>query len=164
MHSKTRHGFFRAKRRVLILTDLPRLICVKEHAEHPAGGLASSSSSAGGSQRISVKSEVYFPNSTASRPSILHKITERSGEANLDEDEEFAEIPSASPSHHRNPSRSTVDSEVEGSSGTVLHGVEAKGDKSFIIVTVSGVGLHSKEFADLSYVRRIAGEDLYLHS
>ncbi|KAG8993622.1 pkb-activating kinase-like protein [Tulasnella sp. JGI-2019a] len=146
IHSRTRHGFFRAKRRVLVLTDLPRLVCVKEYADR-AGSSGSGSSSARG---ISVKSELVFSPLLANpRPSMLHKITERSGEV-IEEDGDDADDaecsvaagttpPSPSPLKHKSRRKSNLSGatpEVEiGNNGIVL-GVESKGDKSFTVQTV----------------------------
>jgi len=147
IHSRTRHGFFRAKRRVLVLTDLPRLVCVKEYLDRSTGPPNPTS------RGISVKSELVFSLSalTAPRSVILHKITERSREVVDDEAEEEeaggstrsgtpATPPSPSPLKIKSRRKSSLSGtghvEKAPNTGVVLS-VEAKGDKNFVIQTSS---------------------------
>ena len=145
VHYRTRHGFFPAKRRVLILTDLPRLLCIKEYSERSAPGT-------GGHQAgdIAVKSEMLFSATTSTtRPQILSKISEKSGEAghghhpsNEHAVDEEAHADSSTEEATVAPFRARRRSSFLGTgparpSTIIVKGVENKGDKMFVIRTVS---------------------------
>lgn len=158
LQSRTRHGLLPSKRRILVLTDLPRLLLVKEYPARSSNA-ASSSGDASGPQPpviqmpfagdIAVKAEILFSAATSTvRPPILSKISERSGEngtsshpsddadgsetQQLDSSTDEAAIPPSRPS--RRPS--FVRGNSSSRAGTiVLKGVEAKSDKTFALKT-----------------------------
>ncbi|KAG8908412.1 pkb-activating kinase-like protein [Tulasnella sp. 403] len=142
IHLRHRRGLLPSKRRVLVLTDLPRLLCIKEHPDRfpsPSGSSPKSNVS------VVVKTEVVFsPTTSTTRPPVLTKISESQvsspvaeGEdesGQLDSSTEEAAVPprvrrGSSFALHGATGRSIL------SSVNFLKGVEAKGDRQFAVRT-----------------------------
>ncbi len=171
VHYRTRHGFFPAKRRVLALTVLPRLTCIKEYTERQTSSSSSATAHYHNPGDIAVKSELLFSLTTSTtRPPALSKISEGSdgphphphhhhhvsggagdagavGEEEVQQDsstEEAAVAPAVAPSSvtPAMPAPKRRSSFVLGSSTprpavVIVKGVEGKGDKTFVIRSVS---------------------------
>lgn len=161
LHSRTRRGLLPSKRRILVLTDLPRLLLVKEYPARSSHN-TSSTVDASGHQiptiqmpfagDIAVKAEILFSASTSTvRPPILSKISEMSGEngtsshpsddadgseqQQLDSSTDEAAVPPSRPSRRPSFVRGNSSSRIAATGTNVLRGVEAKGDKSFALKT-----------------------------
>ncbi|KAG9046478.1 pkb-activating kinase-like protein [Tulasnella sp. UAMH 9824] len=161
IQSRTRRGLLPSKRRILVLTDLPRLLLIKEYPAR-SSNTASSSADATGPQLpsiqmpfagdITVKAEILFSAATSTvRPPILSKISERSGEngtsshpsddadgsepQQLDSSTDEAAVPPSRPSRRPSFVRGNSSSRIASAGTNVLKGVESKGDKSFALKT-----------------------------
>ncbi|KAG9018592.1 pkb-activating kinase-like protein [Tulasnella sp. 427] len=157
LQSRTRHGLLPSKRRILVLTDLPRLLLVKEYPARSSSNASTSQADAATptvhmpfAGDIVVKAEILFSAATSTlRPPILSKISERGGEngnssgnaaddadgseqQQLDSSTDEAAVPPSRPSRRPSFVRGSSASRV----GTiVLRGVDAKGDKCFALKT-----------------------------
>lgn len=156
VHSRVKRGLFPAKRRVLILTDLPRLLCIKDSLDllNPSAAGTSTPNRAPRSDPV-IKSEVLFSLTTStSRPQALGRISERSSESatrehpsaeNGDESEASNEpsveesVESVTTRTIRRPSIILNGSSTRNaaSSSYLLESIEAKGDKGFVIRTTN---------------------------
>lgn len=157
IYSRTRRGLLPSKRRVLVLTDLPRLLCVKEYPDRAPAVISNNPTTAAPTASTSsscvqipthtgdvvVKSEVLFsPNGPSTRPQVLSKISERSGEStsaaavdDADSSTEEAVPADPTPSKRRQPSFSLGGS-ASRPTMNLIKSVEPKGDKMFVVRSV----------------------------